>query len=310
MSRKLNHRFGGRKWQAIPPNLLHAGIRSGNLLDRSRMKSMWRKHLIICLFLGLLAIPIYFLDLAFTRGGGGSNWITLDFRGLIFWTYITLLAIHVVLSSIAVLSFPKSGMLRIHFGSMVLSMILLGGGLVVYGKLRRQAIANQQQSLMESRRSLIDVIQLKEWWHFPDDNHPSEIRVSVVVHQSGRFAGNVTGVQTDPSGSLTTVFESTNGPESQRQVTSGEEFTYAFPLKFLTAAHADNVSITLHLFKARSGPAAGDIAKVFMNSPPQDDDGEYFYAVLPLPSQRVNCPCLSNSNWRFVLAANCLDKLA
>src|SRR6266478_2644784 len=52
------------------------------------MKSSWRKHVIICLFLGLLAIPIYFLDLASTEESGGSNWITLDFRGLIFWTYI------------------------------------------------------------------------------------------------------------------------------------------------------------------------------------------------------------------------------
>jgi hypothetical protein len=68
------------------------------------MQSLWRKHLIICLFLGLLAIPIYFLDLAVTEKGGG-NWIALDFRGLIFWTYITLLAIHVVLSSIALVSF-------------------------------------------------------------------------------------------------------------------------------------------------------------------------------------------------------------
>ena len=80
----------------------------------------WRKHLIICLFLGLLAIPLYFLDLAFT-GGGGGNWVTLDFRGLIFWTYITLLVIHVVVSSIAVWSFPKMGTLPIHLGSMVLS---------------------------------------------------------------------------------------------------------------------------------------------------------------------------------------------
>ena len=100
------------------------------------MRSVWRKHLIICLFLGLLAAPIYFLDRAFL-GGGGSNWITLDFRGLIFWTYITLVAIHVSLSSIAVLLFPKSGALRIHFWSMGLSVILLAVGFVVYGKLLR-----------------------------------------------------------------------------------------------------------------------------------------------------------------------------
>ena len=100
------------------------------------MQPVWRKHLIICLFLGLLAIPIYFLDLAFT-GEGGGNWITLDFRGLIFWTYITWLAIHVALGSIAVLLFPKSGALRIHFWSMGLSVILLAVGFVVYGKLLR-----------------------------------------------------------------------------------------------------------------------------------------------------------------------------
>jgi len=248
------------------------------------MKSVWRKHLIICLVLGFLAIPVYFLDRELLKPSGG-NWITLDFRGLIFWTYITLVAIHVTLSSIAVLLFPKAGALRIHLGSMVLSVILLVTGVAVYGKVRRLTISNERRTLMESRKPFMNVIELKEWWYVPNESDPTEIRVSVVVHQSGRFAGNVTGEQTDPSGSSTTVFESTNGPESQRQVSGGEAFTYAFPLKVLTAARADNVRITLYLFKARSGPAAGDIAKVFMNSPQQDDDGEYFYSVLPSPSQ-------------------------
>ena len=151
------------------------------------MKSRWHKHVIICLSLGLLTVPIYFLDLALLAGGGGGNWITLDFGGLIFWTYITLVAIEVVLSSIAVLSFPKSGALRIHVGSMLLSVILLAGGLVVYGKVRRAIISNQDRTLMESRRRLINVIELKEWWYFPDDINPTEVRVNVVVHESGRF---------------------------------------------------------------------------------------------------------------------------
>jgi len=73
------------------------------------MKSTWRTHWIICLFLGLLAFPIYFLDSALAGQGGAGNWITLDFRGLIFWTYMTLLAMHVVVSSIAVGSFPNAG---------------------------------------------------------------------------------------------------------------------------------------------------------------------------------------------------------
>ena len=151
------------------------------------MNCRWRKHVIICLFLGLLAIPIYFLDLALLAGGGGGNWINLDFRRLIFWTYIAWLAINVALSSIAVLAFHKSGALRIHVGSMVISVILLVAGVVIYGKVRRAIISNQQQTLMESRRRLINVIELKEWWYFPDDINPTEVRVNVVVHESGRF---------------------------------------------------------------------------------------------------------------------------
>ena len=112
--------------------------------------------------------------------------------------------------------------------------------------------------------------------------------MSVLIHQPGRFAGNVTGEQTDPSGSSTTIFEATNGADSQRQVRSGEAFIYPFPLKFLTMGHADDVRITLYLFQAPSGPSAGDIAKVFMKSPQHDDDGEYFYGVLPPPSQQAN----------------------
>jgi len=72
-----------------------------------------------------------------------------------------LLATQLTLSSIAVLSFPKAGALRIHVASMVLSVILLSAGVVVYGKLRRLAISNQYRTLMESRRRLINVIELK-----------------------------------------------------------------------------------------------------------------------------------------------------
>ena len=249
------------------------------------MTCIWRRHLIICLFFGVLTFPIYFLDRAFASGGGG-NWITLDFRGLIIWTYITLIAIHLALSSAAVLAFPRSGLLRIHFGSMVLSVILLGAGVFVYGDLRRQAISNQYQGLMKSRRSLVNVIELKEWWYLPDDSNPTEIRVSVVVHQSGRFAGNVIGQQTtDQLGSARTLFESINGPETQRQVGSGEAFIYSFPLKILQPVHADNVTITLYLFETPVGPSIGDITTIFMNSPPRDDDGQYFYGVLPPPSR-------------------------
>src|SRR5204863_9182592 len=98
------------------------------------MQPIWRKHLIICLFLGLLAIPIYLLDLALTEKGGG-NWITLDFRGRLFWAYIALLAIDVALSSIGIVSVPESGVWGIRFCSMVVSVIVLVSGFIVYGEL-------------------------------------------------------------------------------------------------------------------------------------------------------------------------------
>jgi hypothetical protein len=250
------------------------------------MKPVWRKHLIICLVVWLLAIPVYFLDQALLGGsGGGSNWIKLDFRGLIFWTYVLLVGIGVTLSSVAILVFPKSGALRIYLGSAVFSAVLLATSAVVYGKLQRLATAHQYRAFMDSRKPLINVIELKQWWYVPDVTDPAEIRVNVVVHQSGRFAGNVTGEQTDSSGSSKTIFESANEPESQRHVSSGETFTYAFPLEILTAGRADNVEIALYLFKAPSGPAAGDITKIFMKSPQRDDDGQFFYGVLPAPSQ-------------------------
>src|SRR3982750_3892387 len=104
------------------------------------MKSVWRKHLIICLVLGLLAIPIYFLDRALLAPTGG-NWITLDFRGLIFWSYVALVAVHVLLSSIAVLLFPKTGALRIQLFSMTPSVVLLITGVAVYGKIRHLAVS-------------------------------------------------------------------------------------------------------------------------------------------------------------------------
>src|SRR5215472_12890071 len=123
------------------------------------MKAVWRKHLITCLVLGLLAIPIYFLDRALLTGGGGG-WINLDFRGLIFWTYVTLVAIDVVISSIAVLLFPKAGALWIQLGSIVLAVVLFITCFAVCGKMRRMSVANEYRTMMAKRRPLMNVIEL------------------------------------------------------------------------------------------------------------------------------------------------------
>src|SRR5215510_12376474 len=133
-SRKLNPGFSRRKWRCLRRNHNDMCIHSGNLIEQKRVKIRWRKHLIICVSLAPLAIPIYFVDRALLGRGGGGNWIALDFRGLIFWSYITVIAIHIPLSSIAVLLFPKSGALRIHFGSFVISLVLFVTGMTALEK--------------------------------------------------------------------------------------------------------------------------------------------------------------------------------
>jgi hypothetical protein len=168
---------------------------------------------------------------------------------------------------------------------MALSLILLVSGFALYAKVHDLVGRHEYAILMKQRSALLNVIELKDWQYYPNEISPSEIRVTVTIHDSGRFAGNVSGEQTDSSGSTTTVFESTNEPGDQRQVSNGETFNYVFPLKNLHQGHADKVSITLYLFKASSGPATGDITKVFMNSPHEEDDGQYFYGLLPLPSR-------------------------
>jgi len=251
------------------------------------MRPFWRTQLIICFCLGLLAVAIYFLDQALFATGG-SNWISLDFRGLLFWSYLIWAAIYVVLSSIALLFFRPDRRFQFHLGLMALSLILLVNGAAVYVKIHDLVERHQYAALMERRRALLNVIELKSWQYYPDEISPTEIRVTVTIHDSGRFAGNVAGEHTDSSGSSIRVFESVNEPGDQRQVSYGETFNYAFRLKSLSPAPADNVSITLYLFEAKSGPANGDITKVFMNSPHQEDDGQFFYGVLPPPSRPRN----------------------
>ena len=247
------------------------------------MTSTWRRHLIVCSCLVLLAVPVYFIDQALFGGKGSGNWITLDFRGLLFWSYLSWLAIYVALSSLALLVFPAKRRFWFHLSLMVLSMVLLVTGFALYGKARAWSARNEDRALMERRRALLNVIELKEWQYYPDEVSPTEVRVRVTVHGSGRFGGNITGEETDSSG--TTVFESINEPQEQRQVSNGDTFTYVFRLKKLREARAANVRIALYLFKAASGPDLGDITKVFIRSPQQQDDGENFYGVLPPPSQ-------------------------
>jgi hypothetical protein len=247
------------------------------------MKLVWRRHLIVCSCLGLLTVPIYFVDQSLFAPSG-SNWITLDFRGLFFWSYLIWFAIYTAVGSIALPLFPSARKVGVQLALMGLSLVLLVTGFFVYGKAQVWTARHQDHLAMERRRARLNVIELRSWGYHPNDVSPAEIQVNVAVHEAGRFAGNVTGVRNDGADSAMTVFESINKPQDQRQVREGDSFSYVFPLKILGPGRADTVSITLYLFKNTSEPAAGDIAKVFSTLPHAEDDGQYFYATLPAPS--------------------------
>src|SRR3954451_2445633 len=191
------------------------------LLNHSLVKPRWFKYLIVWICLALLALPVYFIDQALFAPRGG-NWITLDFRGLWFGPYVDCVAIYVVLSAITLFFARPKHMVLHQLGLIVLSIVLFVAGLVTYGRMHDAAARHQREAVTESRRPLRNLIELNSWGYFPDDVSPAEIRVNVTVHNSGRFAGNLTGMQTDAEGSFTTVFQSANQPSDQRQVKKGE----------------------------------------------------------------------------------------
>ena len=249
------------------------------------MKPIWRNQLIVCLVLVLLAIPVHFLDEALNRGGGGG-WITLDFRGVIFWTYVAVVAIHIILSTLTARFFPQFGAVPRHLVIFPVSLLLFAGGFYAWVLLSDMAQTRQLRALEAKRAPLADVIELKEWWYYPDSDAPTEIRVNVVVHSGGRFGGHIQGKENHPGGNWNMVFISDNEPSSQRRVKKDDDFIHHFTLKILEPGRATNVSITLWLFEPEIAPDEREIAKTYITSPVDRDAGGNFFAPLPPPTRK------------------------
>jgi len=83
---------------------------------------------------------------------------SLDFRGLLIWSYIGWLAIYLALSWTILLLFPGSRRFGFQFGLMILSLVLLVSGALVYGRIRRLDTATEtslQDLLGPAKNSLI-----------------------------------------------------------------------------------------------------------------------------------------------------------
>ena len=97
------------------------------------MKPIWFRQLVVYAGLGLLAVPIYFVD-HWLFAPRGSGWIALDFREILFWSYLIWLALCTVVSSIVLSAFLGARKVGVQLTLMGLSIVLLLTGSFVYGK--------------------------------------------------------------------------------------------------------------------------------------------------------------------------------
>jgi len=239
---------------------------------------MWKQHIVICMALALLAIPVYLADRILLKGGGGG-WISLNLSGLLIIPYLGFVVLHIAVSTLALYQFVTVRMLPLHILSGIASIGLLAAGVFVYSTYEHAEETAFYEKRMETIQELRKVIELREWWYVPNAETPSEIHVRVKVSESGRFSGNVDGRAAGDFGEM--IFNTQDSPH--RQVNKGEEFSFAFPLTFLKPGKAEVVSITLYMFKDQTGSIPEDVTIIFENNPATDYDGHFIYAQIPPP---------------------------
>ncbi|MEO6135782.1 MAG: hypothetical protein ABIP35_11560, partial [Ginsengibacter sp.] len=186
---------------------------------------MLRTHLIICSILLLLSIPIYLLDHYWLKSSG-SNWISLDFSKFLITAYLIFLAVYFTISTIAVIKFHNSSLLKIHLITALISLLLIVLGFVLYNKFLDNKYSKNETAKKEERKNYFNDVQLVRWWYVPDAKNPKEIHVDVEVTAAGRFTGYVTGQK---DGEHANIIFSSDG-EEQRLVKAGEKIHYVFPL--------------------------------------------------------------------------------
>lgn len=240
---------------------------------------MWKRHRKICLVLSILAIPIFLFDYVLL-GPGGGDFISLNFRGFFILPYIFFLILHVGISTVGLFYFRQLSLPLIHLCSALLAVLVLVFSFLAINKMHTDAVKKAYALQMQKRKLLADNIELKRWWFVPNEADPKEIHVEVIVTDSGRFSGGVEGRKGSGMHSKH-IFASNN---TQRMVKANEHFTHVFTLEKYNPGQADNIEITLYLFKDSKNLEDVDITKIFTKSFSTKDDGTFFYGFLPPPS--------------------------
>lgn len=241
---------------------------------------MWESHIRVCAVLLFLILPIALADYALLKGKSGG-WISLDFSGIVTGAYVIVLALHIAISTLALRLIPSQGMWVVHSISAAIAFVLFCAGAYGYFTWNDHRDRKQYETSRAARAILFDVLTLNEWRYSPDRQNATEIIVSVTVRESGRFSCNASAYEEGENGEM--VFYGDH--VQQRMVEPGEHFTHVIPLKWVKAGLPEQVEITLYLFADSIGSAGKDVIKIFTAQPAREDDGHYFYGVLPPPSR-------------------------
>lgn len=244
---------------------------------------MLRTHLLICFVLVLIFIPVYLLDHYWLKSSG-SNWISLDLSGLLIRLYLLLIAVHIIISTLAIFYFHHLSLLKTHIFSAIISFALIGIGFFLYNKVDDTNSHKKRDAITQQRKLYFNDIRLKQWWFMPDANNPKEIHVDLEIGSPGRLTANAMGNENGES--VTNIFSSEG--EVQREVKASETIEYVFSLTINHPGKAKDIQFTFYLFKHTFGESGiDDVAKIFKDTNDTNDDGTYFYQKLTPPLEQV-----------------------
>jgi hypothetical protein len=241
---------------------------------------MWRTHLIILGLLALLAGPVLLLDrnLLLPRGGP----LPVDMRGAFITVYLFWLVAQIVVSTCFLLVLKEPKPVWLHVLGAPVAIVLVVAGFFVYSRVESHLAGNARQAHLDARSGYADAVRLVHWQLEPADGTPERARLTLDFSYSGRFAALIQGRSVEDmqtfSGEL----------KPQVQVEAGERLEAVLPLTHFRKLPAEDVSVTLYLFKDETGSAPEDIRMTYRNGLTVRDDGQYFYA--PLPPEGVRAP--------------------
>ena len=237
---------------------------------------MWKHHFIISGVLILLAVPIYLMDKHFLKPSQGG-FIALDFRGFVTLGYLILLVLHLSLSTTWLYFGKDVSLPRTHLISFPVSIVLLV--VVSYGAIIffESAERRQRVAILENRKNLYEVINLKKWWYAPNADHPEEVYVKLTFGKKGRFAATIEGWEEGEYGEQIFV----GSLDHQIQIEKGETVTAILKVKHYNPGDVKEVRIFFYLFDKDVGSSVMDLSKFYFDNPKLRGNGKDFYEQLP-----------------------------